>query len=290
MARLILSLPPPRLLTLDAYGTIYTPLGSVAEQYSSLYHQHYPDRPGDQATTTNILAATFSQAFAARTKSHPNYSGGERQWWITVIKQTFDLAELPISSDFATVLYNWFNSANAYSVYQDIADFLDSIPQSTKIGVLSNSDTRSRSVLSGLGMQKWIKDIVSDVVLSSEVGIEKPSPDIFGAASRKLLSLSPSAGNSFSPGMAFSPIEQARQLQFWHVGDDFHKDIAPLISEPSLSSWGGIYICPRLPGGIVSRKHDSIVTLGHNGRVLQTCDLRNLTTLFSPTGIQIEIN
>ena len=83
------------------------------------------------------------------------------------------------------------------------------------VGVITNSDDRVPSILSSLGLRvgPWrhgmdsrasfeTEDDVKFVIMSYDVGSEKPDSEMFDAAKRML------------PG----------QERFWHVGDDLEKD------------------------------------------------------------------
>ncbi|KAK9238467.1 hypothetical protein V1525DRAFT_401130 [Lipomyces kononenkoae] len=307
--RLKLVLPPPRLLTLDAFGTIYRPYPPVPDQYSQIYSQHFPTHP---PVPPSLISTSFRKAYKARVQSHPNYLGGEKDWWTNVIKVTFTIAAadaftasshrapnagLDIATEaFVNDLYQHFNSGKAYMLMPDITGFLDSIHRRVmRIGVLSNSDTRCRVVLRELGVlskdhssatahgdklgrsgNAWIKRD-QDVVLSCEVGAEKPDPRMFEAAVDKLIGGADT--NTFHREVPEGDVlAVAKQIQYWHVGDDIEKDVLPLVDTSNackLQGWGAVYL-KRSVGNTGGE-----VRLTHGGRVIEVSDLRDIMGLWS---------
>ncbi|KAK9467081.1 hypothetical protein V1512DRAFT_145928 [Lipomyces arxii] len=290
-------LPPPRLLTLDAFETIYSPNPSVPEQYSTLHHKFFPSTP---PLVPSAIATAFYTAFKARAKSHANYKGGEQEWWFAVIRSTFTLAGGDVSGEvgdaFVNALFERFNGGIAYKLMPDITVFLDSVPKETRVGVLSNSDTRCREVLRSIGVlagdessgdqdgivgHAWVEKN-EDVVLSCEVGVEKPDPKMFKAA-ESLVSHDVGLSINLVPGDA---VTVASKRLYWHIGDEVRKDVVGILNNTSeLPHWGAIYV-RRTQGLETSPGGD--VTLRHGGRVIEVGDLRDLLGLWS-TGIDVVI-
>ncbi|KAK9454842.1 hypothetical protein V1511DRAFT_459693 [Dipodascopsis uninucleata] len=329
----LLRLSPPRLVTFDAFGTIYIPRPSVPVQYSNAYAAYFPSDP---VIDPALIDDSFKKAFKLRSATHPNYAGGEHHWWHAVIRHTFYLAGAPafqvksetgsnssIHAEFVFSLFNKFNTGAAYTVYSDIPPFLNylfELSQSalknerlaeniqepaaiktpkTKIGIITNSDGRVRSVLSDLGVvERWMISPASDVIVSSEIGHEKPSPIIFQKAIELLVSFPADAkrdpkitegvDNSGSEkSSSTDPLQLVRDVKYWHVGDEYKKDIAPIVIHGNvageLRGWGAIYICRDLDGKESSEKESgSRVKLLENGRVIIARDLKDLISLWGP--------
>ncbi|KAJ8097299.1 hypothetical protein POJ06DRAFT_240628 [Lipomyces tetrasporus] len=313
-----LVLPTPRLLTLDAFSTIYSPRPPVPDQYSQIYAQHFPTH---EPIPPQLLSISFRKAFKARAQSHPNYLGGEKEWWTDVIRTTFTIAAADAFTAssaeqvsglarevFVNDLYEHFNSARAYMLMPDVTDFLDSIHRvPTRVGILSNSDSRCRSVLRGLGVlaseettaglepgagdldgrtgHAWItRD--QDVVLSSEVGVEKPDARIFEAALANILG---DSGYTEPESPEDDPLAVANSVWYWHVGDDLQKDVLPIVdalNSLKLRCWGAVYLkrqgddCVSNPGGEVR--------LTHGGRVIEATDLRDIIGLWTD-GVEVVV-
>ncbi|KAK9477853.1 hypothetical protein V1514DRAFT_332679 [Lipomyces japonicus] len=316
MSRLVL--PPPKLITIDAFGTIYTPRPTVAEQYSNLYAVHFPLHDQIDPET---LDASFKVVFKSLQQTHPNYAGGERNWWCRAIRDTFRTAKAAAFIDndvaedteiFVLALYNHFNTGAAYALWPDISSFLAAIPAQTRLGVLSNSDTRSREVLRGLGIiaeetsdqdgaknKSWIKT-ESHVLLSSEVGVEKPDPAIFETAVRVLVGeddwpQSQPQSQDLQLQLQQQPeitkidaLNTAREILYWHIGDEAKRDIQPVITHGHgrLRGWGAVHIkraneCgDSTPGGHV--------VLKHSGTIIEVSDLRDIQGLWM-TGVEVDV-
>ncbi|KAK9492853.1 hypothetical protein V1508DRAFT_386583 [Lipomyces doorenjongii] len=304
-----LVLPPPRLLTLDAFGTVYTPRPSVPDQYSQIYSQHFPTH---RALPPAGISTSFRQAYKARLQSHPNYFGGEKEWWTELIKATFTIAAADAFTEISAVqvsslarevfvndLYEHFNSGQAYMLMPDITEFLDSIHSVMRIGILSNSDSRCRVELRELGVLASEDDLTTaqrtvgdkdgrsghgwvkrdrDVVLSCEVGAEKPDARIFEAAVENVLGSSAVTEPVAPEG---EPLAVAKSVRYWHVGDDVEKDVLPLVDSSNalkLRGWGAVYLKRSGDDGVSNPGGD--VCLTHGGRVIEVTDLRDLTRLW----------
>ncbi|KAK9365675.1 hypothetical protein V1509DRAFT_666928 [Lipomyces kononenkoae] len=323
--RVKLILPPPRLLTLDAFGTIYRPWPSVPDQYSQIYSQHFPTHA---AVPPSLVSTSFGKAYKSRVRSHPNYLGGEKEWWTNVIKMTFTIAAAGAFTEshgpaaapdpvvvaareaFANDLYQHFNSGQAYMLMPDITDFLDSIHRIVRIGVLSNSDTRCRVVLRELGVlardennsttvqqnatgdqlgragNAWITRH-QDVILSCEVGADKPDPRMFEAAVDQLIGGHETTHHELPEGDDVFAV--VKHIRYWHVGDDFRKDVLPLVDSSNafkLHGWGAVYL-QRSDNDSVN-KTGGEVRLTHGGRVIEVSDLRDITGLWSH-GVEVII-
>ncbi|KAK9446491.1 uncharacterized protein V1518DRAFT_378695 [Limtongia smithiae] len=320
-----LKLPPPLVFTFDAFGTIYTPRPSVAAQYAGAYATHFPRPP--PPTDVAKVSRAFYAAFKERASAFPNYGGGESEWWYAVIRGTlrriaesdpdFDLTGGEVAKSPASIeqilddsgvvgeLYEQFNSGKAYVLWNDIVPFLDTATGGTTrtmIGVISNSDRRSRDVLRGVGMlatitamapermsttvapAPWIRED-GDVILSVEVGCEKPDPAIFRAAA-KHFSQDPIPVNATTSD---DPVAVAKSITHWHIGDEYKKDIAPVLL-PQLQSWGAVFVRRdeyndsgiSTPGGTVF--------LRHGGRVLEVTDLRDVAAVWASDGVSVIID
>lgn len=134
-------------------------------------------------------------------------------------------------------LLHRFESSEGYRLYEDVTPMFEYLRrikrQSTvevaapevTIGVITNSDDRVPSVLSSLGLEvSWrryglteealdprsnMEDDVDFVVMSYDVGYEKPSRDIFDAAKQLVRS-------------HWGSLDQ--EDRFIHIGDDLEKD------------------------------------------------------------------
>lgn len=98
-------------------------------------------------------------------------------------------------------VYDEFGKPSRWALYDDVRPAFERMrDRGLRVGIISNWDSRLRSLLSGLGLD----DVLCDVVSSADVGLHKPDPRIFELACRR---------------MDVLPAESA------HVGDHHYADI-----------------------------------------------------------------
>ncbi|MBD1942103.1 HAD family hydrolase [Coleofasciculus sp. FACHB-712] len=194
----------PKVIFLDAVGTMFGVRGSVGEAYSAI-----ASRFGVQVSA-EVVNPAFYQSFKAAPP--PVFLGAESQeipdrefeWWKAIALSTFgQVGVLPQFSDFSNFfdeLYAYFSTAEPWFVYPDVLIALEKWREmEIELGVLSNFDSRIYSVLQSLNLIEFF----TSVTISSEIGAAKPNPKIFAAALEK---------HNCSP-------EEA-----WHIGDSHKED------------------------------------------------------------------
>ncbi|HEY9699703.1 MAG TPA: HAD family hydrolase [Trichocoleus sp.] len=176
----------PKVIFLDAVGTLFGVQGSVGEVYSSIAHQF-----GVEADPVLLNQAFFQSFKAAPRMAFPGVDPveipqKEYGWWESIAYQTFQQAgvlnQFSNFAEFFTVLYAYFTTAAPWFVYSDVFPALNYWRnQGIELGVLSNFDSRLYPVLSALGLT----DYFTSVTISTEVGAAKPNSRIFTAALAK---------------------------------------------------------------------------------------------------------
>ncbi len=198
--------PLPKVIYLDAFGTLFGVKGSVGQLYSQLA------RTAGVATDPQAVNRAFYQSFAATERlAFPNVDPAaipalEYSWWRAVVSETFDrVGALGKFADFETFyadLYDYFETSAPWHVYADTVTSLRRWQSmGIELGVISNFDSRLHRVLSVLELDTYF----DSVTLSTEVGAAKPSPQIFQAALAK---------------------HRCQPQQAWHVGDSEAEDYA----------------------------------------------------------------
>jgi putative hydrolase of the HAD superfamily len=132
----------------------------------------------------------------------PNPDDG-RGWWRSLVEKTLDIAGYRVDrfDEYFAKLYATFRQRGIWELYQDADTILSRLNSSgIRLGVISNFDGRLRTILQQLD----VADRFEHLVISSEVGAEKPSSRIFREAARRF---------------AVEPDE------ILHVGDDPEVDI-----------------------------------------------------------------
>lgn len=196
----------PKVIYLDAFGTLFGVRGSVGELYSNLA------RTAAVKTDPQAVNRAFYQSFAASEplafpeavpEAIPEL---EYRWWKAIVADTFArvgaLEKFEDFDSFYTGLYGYFETAAPWQVFPDTVAALERWQRlGIELGIISNFDSRLHRVLSVLGLAPYFQS----VTLSTEVGAAKPSPKIFAAALAK---------------------HGCEAHHAWHVGDSQAEDYA----------------------------------------------------------------
>ena len=184
----------------DAAGTLIFLPKSVGQHYALV-----GERVG-----LSLDSAALDQAFAASWKQMPARPAieGPREdddkgWWRELVNRVLDqvapgTGELDRDA-FFEVAYSHFAEAGVWDLYPEVAEVLQALRPRFDLAVVSNFDGRLRMILEHLG----ISQLFSHVFLSSELGADKPDPEIFRRALR---------------------LSDARPDETLHVGDDPVRD------------------------------------------------------------------
>ncbi len=184
----------------DAVGTLFRLTKTVGD--------HYAYVGGEVGLDLN--AQTLERAFHTAWKQMPQRAAidGQREnddksWWRELVDCVLEqvapsLRELD-RDNFFEVAYEHFAEAGVWELYPEVRDVLEELQQCFRLAVISNFDGRLRFILQHLGISKFF----SHVFISSELGADKPDPEIY----RRAVSL-----------MHLHPNEVL------HVGDDPQRD------------------------------------------------------------------
>jgi putative hydrolase of the HAD superfamily len=157
-----------------------------------------------------LEADAFDTAFTASWKQMPMRPAvaGPREdddkgWWRELVNNVLDevapaLGELDRDAYFEGV-YGHFAEPGVWELYPEVVEVLEALHDRFQLGVVSNFDGRLRMILEHLGVSRFFRH----VFLSSELGADKPDPEIY----RRALELS-----------------EARPNETLHVGDDPERD------------------------------------------------------------------
>ncbi|XP_068681795.1 haloacid dehalogenase-like hydrolase domain-containing protein 3 [Montipora foliosa] len=166
-----------RLITFDACNTLFRVRGSPGELYSEVAWRF------DVKLSPKALNESFKHAFGEFYKSVPNFGAkGDKtaeKWWSGVVKQTFKSAGFDDEKTVARIsstLYNEFSTSSYWQVYPETFDVLEHLrKKGYLLAVISNFDERLDTILEGL----YLKSYFDLIVCSFNVGMCKPSPEIF---------------------------------------------------------------------------------------------------------------
>ena len=193
----------PAVIFFDAAGTLIDLPRSVGEHYRSVAVRF------GVAPEAAVLDRAFRTAWKAapeRTATAGPRPDDDKGWWRDLVATVFEAALTPEERrrfDFPAyfeAVYAHFAEPGVWEAFADVPAALEVfLAAGYRLGVISNFDRRLRKVLAGLGLASAFEHIV----LSSEVGADKPDPRIF------------------AEGLRLFDVPAGRAL---HVGDDPRKD------------------------------------------------------------------
>ena len=165
----------------DVGGTLITPNPSVAAIYKKF------GEPFGLEATEKELKLAFAAAWprhegfgkaAATLLSHDPESIKNR--WKILVEDVFDQVAFNGDRDSCFLaLYHAFERPEVWRIYTDVLPVIDALNKhGMDLGIISNWDARLRPLLKDLGLENHFKPII----ISCEVGVEKPKKEIFEAA------------------------------------------------------------------------------------------------------------
>lgn len=194
----------PKVIFLDAVGTLFGVKGGVGEVYSAFSKEFGVE------VSAKSLDTAFGKAFA--TAEPPVFPDSdpdeipecEFEWWRVVALRTFQevgvLNQFADFVDFFDQLYNHFSTAEPWFIYPDVLPALKRWQsEGIELGVVSNFDSRLYFVLDALELDQFF----TSVTISTQTGQAKPDPSIFAVALKK---------------------HSCTAQEAWHIGDSYKED------------------------------------------------------------------
>ena len=198
----------------DAGGTLLHPHPSVGEIYALVLRRWGVDLPAP------MLQAAFRDSWTRLTRTPKDFTSEEteKEWWRNLVMMTLGTQNRPGNFEgFFEDLYVSFSSAEYWRLHDGALDCIHALRLAGfKTGIISNWDHRLRSILAGTPLC----GVMDDVIISSEVGCEKPDLRIFMEGARR---------------WDFEPAE------LLYVGDSVHHDIEPCRK----LGWSAVLIHPH---------------------------------------------
>ena len=186
----------------DVGGTMVVPRPSLGEIYERVLGPL--GIRVDAAAFRTAFQETWSEfdLLIGRGKDrYSHFEGGESEYWVRYIRRVLErVATAERAEEAASALHAAFSDPALWSVFDDVRPTLNALrARGVRLGVISNWDSRLRALLGALGLAREFETIV----VSCEVGVEKPDRAIFERALEDL---------GIGPHEAF------------HVGDDVVAD------------------------------------------------------------------
>ena len=184
----------------DAAGTLFRLTKTVGDHYAYVGRE----------VGLDLDAQTLERAFHAAWKQMPERAAidGPREnddkgWWRDLVGRVLDQVSPSLGEfdrdNFFEIAYEHFAEAGVWELYPEVPGVLEKLQSGFRLAVVSNFDGRLRFILEHLGISKYF----AHVFVSSELGADKPDPEIY----RRAVSL-----------MDLHPKEAL------HVGDDPQRD------------------------------------------------------------------
>ena len=207
MLPILQQLPPqklPKVIFLDAMGTLFDLNRSVSEIYQQFASQYGVDvsiEPLEKAFINSFKSApplAFSINELAVIKQQ------EFDWWKQVVLSTFNklelLSEFTDFDAFFTEIYIYFGKKEPWYILPGTVESLTRWrDRGIELGVISNFDSRLIEVLNHLDLDRFF----SSITISSIAGFAKPEPNIFEIALSK---------------------HKIASDRAWHIGDNLTED------------------------------------------------------------------
>jgi putative hydrolase of the HAD superfamily len=157
-----------------------------------------------------LEAAQLDRAFAKAWNSMPKRApidgpreNDDKDWWRALVNLVLNQVAPSIDEldrdNFFEIAYEHFAESGVWELYPEVIDVLKKLNPRFQLAVVSNFDGRLRFILKQLGISKFF----ACVFISSELGADKPDPEIF----RRALTLI-----------------RVEPKQVLHVGDDPERD------------------------------------------------------------------
>ena len=184
----------------DAVGTLFYLTKSAGEHYAIVGQQIGLQLDADKLDRAFVLA--WNQMPKRPPIDGPR-ENDDKGWWRALVDLVLDQTASSLNEidrdNFFEIAYEHFAEAGVWELYPEVVDVLEKLQTQFQLAVISNFDGRLRFILEHLGISKFF----SHIFISSELGADKPDPEIFLRA-LKLIRLKPD--------------------QVLHVGDDAERD------------------------------------------------------------------
>jgi len=189
-----------KAILFDAAGTLFHLTKTAGEHYA-----HVGREVGLELDAQKLESAFHAtwQRMPRRPAIDGPRENDDKAWWRELVVHVFEQVAPSVSEfdrdNFFEVAYEHFAEAGVWELYPEVPEVLEQLQPRFQLAVISNFDGRLRFILQHLGISNYF----SYIFISSELGADKPDPEIFRRA-LKMMHLNADEG--------------------LHVGDDPERD------------------------------------------------------------------
>ena len=168
-----------RAILFDAAGTLFYLTKTVGDHYAYIGREVGLDL--DAHKLENAFYAAWKQMPPRPAVDGPR-ENDDKGWWRELVDDVCDrvvpsLSELD-RDNFFELAYEHFAGAGVWRLYPEVPEVLEQLRPRFQLAVISNFDGRLRFILQHLGISNYF----SHIFISSELGADKPDPEIFRRA------------------------------------------------------------------------------------------------------------
>jgi putative hydrolase of the HAD superfamily len=163
----------------DAAGTLFYLTKTVGDHYA------YVGREVGLYLDAQQLDRAFHTAWEEmprRSAINGPRENDDKGWWRELVRHVFDQVAPSLNEldrdNFFEVAYEHFAEAGIWQLYPEVPEVLEQLRPRFELAVISNFDGRLRFILQHLGISNSFRYIF----ISSELGADKPDPEIFRRA------------------------------------------------------------------------------------------------------------
>jgi putative hydrolase of the HAD superfamily len=168
-----------KAILFDAAGTLFYLTKTVGDHYAYVSREIGLDLDAQQL---DRAFHTAWQQMPRRAATDGPRENDDKGWWRELVGRVFDQVAPSLSEldrdNFLEIAYEHFAEAGVWKLYPEVLDVLGQLRERFQLAVISNFDGRLRLILQNLGISKYF----AHVFISSELGADKPDPEIFWRA------------------------------------------------------------------------------------------------------------
>jgi len=168
-----------RAIFFDAVGTLFYLTKTVGDHYAYVGREVGLDL--DAQKLERAFHAAWLQMPRRQAINNPR-ENDDKGWWRELVGRVFEQVAPSLSEfdrdNFFEIAYEHFAEAGVWKLYPEVLDVLEQLRERFQLAVISNFDGRLRFILQNLGISKYFVH----VFISSELGADKPDPEIFRRA------------------------------------------------------------------------------------------------------------